>query len=182
MFELGPEQDPGRAAQPDSPVPGSNHQHKAAEVSASYKPTPRDQHTSCGSFCKRISPCLLYHVSSLICWLGKPSSAPHALKGSMAWLWPHHIPQGSYEDESCYWSLLQWGPGKTSASLEAVFSLHDSQHEAAEVLPVSRLGAAVGRSTLWYIIVDTALSPHYWELSAFRHWVRARSGGRKSVG
>lgn len=62
VFELGPERDPSRAAQPNPPVLGSHRQHEAAEVSECCKPIPRDQHTS-WDHSAGISPCLLCSVS-----------------------------------------------------------------------------------------------------------------------
>lgn len=63
MFELGPEGDPSRAAQPNPPVPGSHCQHEAAEVSECCKPTPRDQHTPRDHSVTGISPWLLCRLS-----------------------------------------------------------------------------------------------------------------------
>lgn len=62
VFELGPERDPSRAAQPNPPVLGSHCQHEAAEVSECCKSIPRDQHTS-WDHSAGISPCLLCSVS-----------------------------------------------------------------------------------------------------------------------
>lgn len=183
MFELGPERDPSRTAQPNPPLLRSICQHEAAEVSECCKPTPRDQHASHGSFHKCISPCLLCsvfhpHPDGQVNLLQVPT-----LEGSTAWLCLHTVThQGGVMKavllllSVCIKSPSRLVLGKTSASLEAeVFSVYVTTH-----MDLQGLGAAVGRSTLSYTLkwilfpIISLLGP----LSPFIHWGKVLEGAR----
>lgn len=152
MFELGPERDPSRAAQPNPPLLWSIRQHEAAEVSECCKPTPRDQHTSHRSFRKCISPCLLCSV-----FHPQPNSQVNLLQ--VPTLEGSREPKSSDEDSLATATSLckvsfMISAGKTSVSLEAeVFSVHVTTH-----MGLQGLVAAVGRPTLSYTLRWTLFS------------------------
>lgn len=98
LFDLGPARDPGRAAQPNPTLPGSNRQHNATEVSEHCKPIPSHQHTPRDQSVAASQPAF---SAVLHPWPRSQVNLPQVLMYSRGlWLCVHAVPPSSHEDDS----------------------------------------------------------------------------------